>query len=183
MNRRTFLAAALAGAAVSITRPDLAHAQGTVQLTDAIRGRLAALPAIRDGVDPAKYFDGTPLLLSFWASWCPPCTAEFNEISDFIAKHGPDLVRVIAINWLENAFSQADGDDLRRYARRFIDPSIAVVTGSEATGADFGGVPLIPAVFLFDGAGNQTYSLASQGGHGSTFMRARDLEIGLGLTT
>ncbi len=185
MHRRTFLASAAAGLAaaplVIRTASTPAHAQGGLQLTDDIRARLAALPALRDPIDPAKYFDGTPILFSFWASWCPPCTAEFNEISDFIAKHGPDKVRIVAVNWIENSFSSAGPDDLRRYARRFIDPSIAVVTGSPDTGQDFGGVRFIPAVFLFDGDGNEIFTLEARGGHGTSFMRATDLERGLNL--
>ncbi len=181
MHRRAFLATAVAGAAATIAVPHWvpAKAQSGLQLTDAARQRLAGLPAIRDAVDPAKYFDGTPLLISFWASWCPPCRAEFAEIEDFIAKHGPDRVRIVAVNWVENAAPRK----LRRYAERFIEPSIAVVTGDRETGSDFGGVPLIPAVFLFDGEGHETYSLEAQGSNGSSFMRARDLEAALGLVS
>lgn len=185
MHRRTFLASAAAGFAAAPfairTANTPAYAQGSLQLTDDIRDRLVALPALRDPIDPAKYFDGTPILFSFWASWCPPCTAEFNEIKEFIAKHGPDKVRIVAVNWIENSFSSAGPDDLRRYAKRFIDPSIAVVTGNADTGTDFGGVRFIPAVFLFDGDGNETLRLEAAGGHGTSFMRATDLERALNL--
>lgn len=181
MNRRTFLATALAGAAATVARPAPVRAAGGLQLTDDIRRHLAALTPIRGAVDPATAFDGTPLLISFWASWCPPCNAEFGEMRDFIAAHGPDQVRIVAVNWLESTYSGATVEDLQNYARRFIDPSIAVVSGSDQIGRDFGGVPLIPAVFLFDGDGTEIFSVQAQGGHGTTFMRARDLETGLGL--
>ena len=42
-------------------------------------------------------FLGHPVLINYWATWCPPCRAELPLIQDRLEKNSPDLV-VLAIN-------------------------------------------------------------------------------------
>ncbi len=41
---------------------------------------------------------GKPILLNFWASWCPPCRKEIPELQQFFSSYG-DRISVIGINW------------------------------------------------------------------------------------
>ncbi len=42
-------------------------------------------------------YKGRPVLINFWATWCPPCLAEMPLIQTFAEKYAGDLV-VLAIN-------------------------------------------------------------------------------------
>jgi thiol-disulfide isomerase/thioredoxin len=45
---------------------------------------------------------GRPLLINFWATWCPPCVKELPEIDRFWQRHGQKLAVVgLAIDSLE----------------------------------------------------------------------------------
>ena len=42
-------------------------------------------------------FEGKPLLVNFWATWCPPCLAEMPLIQDYADQYQGQLV-ILAIN-------------------------------------------------------------------------------------
>ena len=42
-------------------------------------------------------FKGRPLLVNFWATWCPPCVKELPMLSEFAAKQGGQGIQVIGL--------------------------------------------------------------------------------------
>lgn len=40
---------------------------------------------------------GRPLLINFWATWCPPCIRELPLLDRFVQAQGPDGWRVVGI--------------------------------------------------------------------------------------
>lgn len=47
---------------------------------------------------------GKVVVLSFWASWCPPCRKELPILENVQRKGGADHIKVIGINYKEDAF-------------------------------------------------------------------------------
>lgn len=56
-------------------------------------------------------FDGQPVLLNFWATWCIPCRAEMPHIEKAFQEHGDQGLVVLAINFNESR------DDVVAYGR------------------------------------------------------------------
>jgi thiol-disulfide isomerase/thioredoxin len=54
------------------------------------------LPALGGGEITLSDFDGRPVILNFWATWCVPCERELPAIVEFLREQ--DAVAVIAIN-------------------------------------------------------------------------------------
>jgi thiol-disulfide isomerase/thioredoxin len=44
---------------------------------------------------------GTPVVVNFWASWCPPCTDEMPYFERLKSEYG-DRVRVLTVDWNED---------------------------------------------------------------------------------
>ncbi len=47
-------------------------------------------------------FRGKPLLLNFWAAWCPPCRKEMPDLQNFHERYGEKVV-LLGVNWGEDA--------------------------------------------------------------------------------
>lgn len=53
------------------------------------------------GDEPLSQLRGKPVVINFWASWCPPCTDEmpyFQRLKDIYGER----VRVITVDWNED---------------------------------------------------------------------------------
>jgi cytochrome c biogenesis protein CcmG, thiol:disulfide interchange protein DsbE len=89
---------------------------------------------------------GTPVMVNFWATWCPPCKAEMPLIQEYQDKFTDEFV-VLAINGgdskeLVQSFEEANGFTLNF----LLDPDVSVATLYQVRG--------FPTSLFIDADGN-----------------------------
>jgi thiol-disulfide isomerase/thioredoxin len=99
MNRRTLVFGAVAGAALTAgaTAAWLKHSvRGSNDTLGAdFWGKRFEQPG--GGELALESLRGGPLLLNFWATWCPPCVREMPLLDEFSRRHGAQGWRVVGL--------------------------------------------------------------------------------------
>jgi thiol-disulfide isomerase/thioredoxin len=127
-------------------RMDVARAQAVpAQDTDIASLPKLALTDLEGKPVTTESLAGRPVLVEFWATWCPPCRGTLAWLGDLQRKHGDRLV-VLAIA------VESDEADVRRMAGEIGAP-IRWAMGSPEVARSFGDISAVPTLFLFDGQG------------------------------
>lgn len=126
-----------------------------VQLTPELRQALEKIPHLYGRKVAEAGLEGKVVLVSFFASWCPPCNIEFQHLRDAQAAYHKAGLRIVAVNYFEDLGGFSDGGvRLERFLERHT-PWYSVVKGDDALAKRFANVTRIPTVFIFDRRGNQ----------------------------
>ena len=106
-------------------------------LTDAVSG---------DDVN-SKQFEGKILLITFFATWCPPCMQEIPDLIDLHDKYASKGFSVLGLSMDQGG----RGIVKKLVEKRSI--NYPILMADEATANDFGGVVGIPTSFLVNKKG------------------------------
>jgi thiol-disulfide isomerase/thioredoxin len=89
---------------------------------------------------------GEPVVLHFWASWCPPCRTEMPEMSKWVQEHGDVNVVIISLDG-----DQEDAAEF--YAAKGIQGPLNMGNMRETSRL---GVRGLPTTVIIDGNGDVT---------------------------
>lgn len=115
-------------------------------------------------------FEGKPLVVNFWASWCPACVAELPE---FEAAHR-ELGDEVAFLGLANADRRADAESLAA------EVGLSYQLGDDPEGALFRSLDLIamPSTLFISADGRITEVFAGQLNEAALLKRIESLRVG-----
>lgn len=105
-----------------------------------------------------KAYQGKPLLLHFWASWCPKCKFEEGTITDI--NNDKDQVMTVA-------FQSGGTPEVKQFLMKRNTQDWPVIVDQEGSLAEEYGVTGVPATFFIDSKGNirfKTMGLTSKWG-------------------
>ena len=102
--------------------------------------------ALADGELALAELRGMPVVVNFWASWCPPCRTEAPRLERAWRAHGREGVIFVGLNM------QDVSDDARAFLEEFDVSYPNVRDGSDAVARDWG-VTGLPETFFVDRRG------------------------------
>lgn len=108
-----------------------------------------ALESVQDGkVVDSSSFEGKVLLLTFFATWCPPCAQEVPVLNELHEKLGDSGFSVVGLS-----VDQQGASVVSKFVKKQ-EIKYPVLMAESKTTVDFGGVYGIPVAFLVNKSGN-----------------------------
>ena len=137
------------------TLASVASARTPLKFDADFQQALADLPSIGAGTIAPN--EGKIVVVTFFASWCPPCRWEFQSLNAIRKKYNEADVSIIAVNWFEDWGKRDGGKRMQRFLKS-TGPGFPLVVGNKDIINRFGGVDRIPTLFVFDRQGREAYS-------------------------
>ena len=117
---------------------------------------------------------GRVVVVTFFASWCPPCRNEFSHLNQLLKRSGDNRITVIAINQFEAWGGKKNPARMARFLAD-TDPQFAVIVGSETLRVAFGNIERIPSVIVIGTDGQEAWRFVHERGSAKTHTTIEDL--------
>ncbi len=104
-----------------------------------------SIAALGGGTLASAGLSGKPVLVEFWATWCPPCRGTLAWLGELERRYG-DRLEVVALA------VESDPDDVRKVVAGLNLP-LHWAMASPDLALKFGDLSAVPTLFLFDAAG------------------------------
>lgn len=117
---------------------------------------LLSLENLRGEVLTQADLEDRVVAVVFFASWCPPCHAEFRHLNSVAERYAGHGLTIVAVNVFEDFGGLSTPAKLRAFLNRY-DPSYPVVAGTEETKRVFDNLDRVPSLFLFDRQGEVAF--------------------------
>lgn len=150
----------------------MAHA-GQADKWSQLRPLLAAAAPV-EGSDAVEIPQSGPVVVTFFASWCPPCTDEFGHLNALLDQEGEGELSVVAVNLFEAFGGELNPARMARFLDR-TGPKFGLVQGSGEIGKAFGDIDRIPTVIVYGRSGDEVWRFVHERGAKKTHATLADL--------
>lgn len=145
----------------------------------ALRPLVVAAPVIETPLAPADVPQvGQLVIVTFFASWCPPCTDEFNHLNALVDNSEYAGVQIIGINLHEDFGGVKNSGRMKRFLAKTA-PQFPLVRGSEEIKQAFGNINRIPTVVVYDETGDEVWRFIHKRGATKTHVTLDELQSAL----
>lgn len=143
--------------------PGVSSTHGVDVSTQNMQETLQNLPYVHGQRVSEATFDQKVVIVTFFASWCPPCREEFGHLGKLHAEYHASGVEVIAVNLFEDFDNLSDDKRLTTFLS-LTNPPFSVVKGNDLVSRQFGMITRIPTLFIFDRHGQHVLRFANEAG-------------------
>lgn len=132
-------------------------------LTERLKSALLSAPHFRGAEAAPEDLTGRTVLVTFFASWCPPCREEMAELEKLYRSGNAGDFTILAINIYEDFDGYSDAVRLRAYLEK-TRPGFTVIGSTPQLLKEFGPVPRIPTLLIFNRHGALVWRFANERG-------------------